>query len=193
VDHAEYASYNWTGAPANYALTTSATDGGDSSKPPSGVPTKARYETYELPYRTRESKQMVPIRRPGIHHRGLGHGAHHGARPRIPLLRPRATKIRSVDDVGVYGSWICHYVPVVLVGILVGVLADWAKWIHWGSPAVWVDEHTGKPQPWFAAHPQPPVRFLSGMFPTAGSAGTWLTLLDAILYGHRRDNSGSRG
>src|SRR5256885_5088187 len=31
VDHPEYASYNWTGAPANYALTTS-TNGGDSRR-----------------------------------------------------------------------------------------------------------------------------------------------------------------
>jgi hypothetical protein len=34
VNHPEYASYNWTGAPANYALATDAADGGDSSNTP---------------------------------------------------------------------------------------------------------------------------------------------------------------
>jgi Amt family ammonium transporter len=35
VNHPEYASYNWTGAPANYDLTTNTEEGGDSSKTPS--------------------------------------------------------------------------------------------------------------------------------------------------------------
>jgi hypothetical protein len=54
VNHPEYASYNWTGAPANYALTTSAADGGDSSKTPQAISNMAILKLIPFPYRTRE-------------------------------------------------------------------------------------------------------------------------------------------
>jgi hypothetical protein len=88
---------------------------------------------------------MVPIWRPSVHHRRLGHGIDHGTRYRIPLLWPRTTKICLVDDVGVYGGRIGHNIPMVLVGILVSFLADRTEWIHWRSQEVWLVEYTGKP------------------------------------------------
>jgi hypothetical protein len=88
---------------------------------------------------------MVPIGRPSIHHRGFGDGAGHGPGTWISLFRPRPTKVCLVDDVGMYGSWICCYIPVVLLGILIGFLTDWTKWIYRGSQALWFNEYTGKP------------------------------------------------
>lgn len=64
---------------------------------------------------------MVPIGRSSLHHRRLGDGAGHGARTRLPLLRPRTKKIGAEHDMGMYGFTIGDYVPVVFLGILVGV------------------------------------------------------------------------
>lgn len=88
---------------------------------------------------------MVSIRRPSVHHRCLGHGVIDGPWPRIPLLGPRAAKICPIDDVGMHGRWIRHYIPVVPVGILLGFLANGAERLYWGPQAVWVDGHIGKP------------------------------------------------
>ena len=161
VDHPEYASYNWTGAPANYALTTSATNGGDSRTHSPHLTISSSEAHYDW-YRARKPEQMVSVRRPGLHHRGFGHGVADGAWTRIPLLRAGKTQIRPVDDVGVHGSGVCHYVPMVFLGLLVGFLSDWTKRIHRRSEAFWPDEHAGESQPWLAAHSQSAVRFLSG-------------------------------
>jgi hypothetical protein len=88
---------------------------------------------------------MVPIWRPSVHHRGIGHGAGHGPGPRIPLLRPRTAKVGLVDDVGMYGGRIGGNIPMVLVGILVGFLAVGEQWIHWRSQEIWLAEFAGKP------------------------------------------------
>jgi hypothetical protein len=88
---------------------------------------------------------MVPIRRPSVHHRRLGHGIGHGTRYRIPLFWPCTTKVCLVDDVGLYGGRIGHNIPMVLVGILVSFLANGTEWIHRRSQEVWLVEYTGKP------------------------------------------------
>ena len=85
---------------------------------------------------------MVSIGRPSVHHRGIGHGAGYGPGPRIPLLRPRTTKIRLVDDVGMYGGRISRNLPMVLVGVLVSFLTDGPEWIHWRSQEIWLAEYT---------------------------------------------------
>ena len=72
-------------------------------------------------YRLPKLKPMVPIGRSSVHHRRFGDGAGHGTRTRLPLLRPRAKKIGTEHDMGVYGIIVGDYVPVVFLGILVGV------------------------------------------------------------------------
>ncbi len=122
-----------------------------------------RFLTTGSPNRTRELEQMVPIRRPSIYYRGIGHGAGNGARSRLPIFWPRATEICPLNDVGMYGRWIRYDIPVVLLGVLVGVLADWAERIHWRFKTFWIDEYIGKPKSWITSDSRLAICILSGL------------------------------
>ena len=81
--------------------------------------------------RGRKSEQMVPIRRPGLYHRGFGHGVGHDTGAWLPLLWSRTEKIGSIDDLGLYGLILHRDLPMVLLGLFSGFLSLGNKWFHW--------------------------------------------------------------
>ena len=84
---------------------------------------------------------MVPIRRRSLHSHLILHGTRHDPRHRLPLLRARASKIRTLDDLGVHGFLLCDNLPMVLLGLLPRFLIQWDEWVHWGFEALWTDEY----------------------------------------------------
>ena len=68
-----------------------------------------------------EPQPVVPVGRPGVHHRRVGHGADHGAGPRLPVLGARAAEVGAVAHLGVHGVAEHHHRAVVLVGLLPGL------------------------------------------------------------------------
>ena len=106
---------------------------------------------------------MVPSRRPGVHHRGLGHGAGHDTGSRLPLFRSCTKKIGTEHDMGVHGFVLGHNVSMVPLGILAWVQQLRNKWIHWRFEEVWLDEYTGSTSAGDSTHPGPAICILSGM------------------------------
>ena len=129
-----YASYNWTGAPADFSLTTNPDSGGDSSKQfntPGGLRRVRLAMWLTVCGRTGKCKQVVPIRRPGLHHCGFGHGHGHGSWTGFPIFRSRPKEIGPVNDVGLYGRRIHHHGSMVPLGIFSDLFTDGNEWIHW--------------------------------------------------------------
>ena len=89
----------------------------------------------------RESESMVHLRRPSLHYRGICHGGGHDTRSRFSVLRPRTEEIRAQHDLGLYGQFLDHHVPVVLLGLFVGFFGSGKKWIHWRSQPFWPHQH----------------------------------------------------
>ena len=125
-------SYAWTGAPASFNGTDPST-GGDSSK----CRTKPKVTAHlgaicQCPYNFgamtnrlfpnshHKPEPMVPIWRPSLHHCRIMHGATHDSGPRISLLWSCTTKVRPLNDLGMYGFFLSHCLPVVLLGIFSG-------------------------------------------------------------------------
>jgi len=93
--------------------------------------------------RRRECQPVVRRRRPGVHHRGLRHGADHDTGSGLPVLGTGAKEIGAEHDLGVYGFLLGYHVPVVLLGLLAGFQPICYQWIYWRSEEVWADEHSG--------------------------------------------------
>ncbi|KAL2374691.1 hypothetical protein RJZ57_000809 [Blastomyces gilchristii] len=129
----DYASYNWTGAPANFTFTTNSDLGGDS-----------RW-------------------RSGVHNRRLSDGHGHDSRAGLPLLRPGAAKISAQYDLGMYGFHVCRDFPVVLLGVLVGLLPDRDEWVYWQSKQLWAHENTRGSESRLAVDTWAAVCFKSGV------------------------------
>lgn len=91
-------------------------------------------------------EQMVPIGRPGLYHRGIGHGAGHGSGPRLPVLRTGTTQVGLEHDLGLYGFPLRRHLPMVFLGLFAGILADRDERIHWKLAQLWIDEHVGRAQ-----------------------------------------------
>ena len=106
---------------------------------------------------------MVPVRRSGVHHRGLGHGVGHDTRTRLPVLGPCTKEIGAQFDLGLYGIFLHHYVPMVLLGLLAGFLRQRDQRIHWRPQTLWPHEYARCAKSWLSSDPRAPVQLLSGM------------------------------
>ena len=73
---------------------------------------------------------MVSGRRPGLHHRGLGHGAGHDSGSGISLFWTSTQKVGAEHDLGLYGFFLGHHLPVVFLGLLAGFQSIRDEWIH---------------------------------------------------------------
>lgn len=105
---------------------------------------------------------MVSVWRPGLHHRGLGHGPGHGSWPGLPLLRSGPPKIRLEHDLGMHGLFVCRDVSVVLLGLLPRLLANRNQRVYRRPALLRPDEYAGCPQPWFSSDPKLALFLLSG-------------------------------
>jgi len=63
---------------------------------------------------------------------GLGmYGLDNGTGTRISILGFGETKVGAFDDLGLYGIFLCYYIPMVLLGLLAGFQPHSHEWIHW--------------------------------------------------------------
>lgn len=106
----------------------------------------------DILYSHRKSEPMVSVRRPSVHHRGLGHGAGYDSWPRIPLLRTRTKEVGFEHDLGLYGIILRHHFPMVLLGLFVGFLAHSNERLHWRSSTLWSHEYTRCPESWVSSN-----------------------------------------
>lgn len=90
--------------------------------------------------RRREFEPMVQSGRPGLHHRGFGHGVGHGTGSRIPLLGSCAKKVGTLTDLGLHGILLSHHIPMVLLGLFSGLQPVCYQRLHWRSQEVWSHE-----------------------------------------------------
>ncbi|KAJ5214838.1 hypothetical protein N7468_010517 [Penicillium chermesinum] len=105
----DYASYNWLGAPSDYDLSTNPDLGGNS--------------------RTENLNKWFQSGGPGLHYCGLRNGADHGSRSGFPVLWSGPTKVRAEHDLGLYGFFLGHYLPMmqfcgVTAAIVMGAVAE---------------------------------------------------------------------
>jgi hypothetical protein len=89
---------------------------------------------------------MVPIRRPSIYHHSLGHGPGHGTGPRIFIFWFGETEIGPQLALGRDGLLFCHHIPVVPLGLFIGIFTQRIERFHRGSSALWPEEYAGEPQ-----------------------------------------------
>lgn len=85
---------------------------------------------------------MVPIRRPGLHHRLGVHGLAHGARHRISVLWSISKKVGIVSDLGRHDVLQRHHLPVVLLGLLAGLQLDGHQRLYRRLTSLRSHEHT---------------------------------------------------
>ena len=106
---------------------------------------------------------MVPIRRPSIHHHLLLHGPRHDPWHRLSLLRSRAQKVSTVDDMGMHGFFFRRYSTMVFLGLFSRFLLFWDVGVYWELGAYWVEEHIGGTEPGKPVDSGVVICFLSGM------------------------------
>ena len=110
-----------------------------------------------------ELESMVPIRRSSVYHRGFGHGVGHDTRTRLPIFRPCTEKVGTQYDLGLYGLFHYRHIPMVLLGLLAGLLSHGNKRIHWRPSTFRPHEHTRCAKSWLSPDPGAPIQLLSGM------------------------------
>lgn len=101
----------------------------------------------------RKPESMVPIWRPGLHHRGFGHGAGHDSWSRLPIFRACPKEVGFEHDLGLYGFILRHHLSMVLLGLLLGLFAHTDERIHRGSEALRSYEHTRCSEPGLSSDP----------------------------------------
>lgn len=107
---------------------------------------------------------MVHIRRPGIHHHCLCNGPGHDSRSRFPLLWSCTKKVGAEHDLGLYGLFLHHHIPMVLLGLLSGILTIRDERIHWRLAKVRTHEDSGCAFAWFPFDSRSSLCFLPGMY-----------------------------
>jgi hypothetical protein len=105
---------------------------------------------------------MVPIWRPGVHYCGLLYGPGDDTWHRLSIFGSRTKEISTIDDLGVHGIIFHHDLPMVLLGILTGVLIDGHIGIYWESGTLWAYERARRTISWKPAYPGAVVFVLSG-------------------------------
>ena len=99
-----------------------------------------------LSFSKRESESMVLAWRPGLHHCGLGHGGAHDPGSGLPLFRPGAAEVRSVDAVSLHGELLGHHISMVFLGLLARLFRAGHKRVYWRSEAFWLNVYAGGPE-----------------------------------------------
>ena len=91
----------------------------------------------------RKSESMVLSWRSGVHHHRLSYGHSHGTGPGFPILRPSTQEVRAIDAVVLYDGHLSHYLPVVFLGLLPGLLLHRRQRIHRKLETLRDDLHHG--------------------------------------------------
>lgn len=118
-------SYSWIGAPTQFNGTNALT-GGDSCQfhsLPWEIVGRDLIQCVNSHASHGKFESMVYLRRPSLHHHGLGHGRHHGTRSRIFILWTCTKKIRSQHDLRLHGLVRYYHVSMVLLGLLFGLFS----------------------------------------------------------------------
>lgn len=86
----------------------------------------------------------------------------HGTGSGIPLLWSCTQKVRFVHDVGLYGCWQYHQLPMVLLGLFSHVLGYGNQRVYWRFEAFWSEACSGSPKSRFASCFGPALFLLPG-------------------------------
>ena len=135
-----------------------------------------------------KSEPMVLFRRSSLHPHLIGNGVGDDSGTRLSLLGSGAKKIGPEHDLCVHGLHGGHHLPMVLLGIFLGLFCAGHKWFHWGSEALWFDQHAGCSESRVSADSGARVQLLSSTHPRPSSArhGADFHVLDAVC----RNNGG---
>lgn len=90
---------------------------------------------------------MVFPGRPGVYHRGFGHGASDDTGARLSLLGVGTEEVSARHGLGLHGLLFSHHVSMVFLGLFAGLLGSGHEWVHWESGAFWPDQYVGSPEP----------------------------------------------
>lgn len=86
---------------------------------------------------------MVSIWRPGLHHRGLGHGHGHDPRSRLSVLGIGSPKVCPEYDLGLYGFFVRRDLPMVFLGLFTCFLPDCDQRFYRQLAQLRFNEHIG--------------------------------------------------
>merc|ERR1712230_143848 len=95
---------------------------------------------------------MVLSRGPGLHSCLFRYGLGHGTGPGLPILRSCSTQVCPVYDLGVYGFFLDHYLPMVFLGLLSGFQRIRNQRIHRKLRTLWSDAHSWNAISWIPSH-----------------------------------------
>lgn len=124
-----YGSYNWIGGPADFGLATNTLTGGDSRTENLNKWFQSGDQAYII-----VASAMVRNRAQATHSgRALTcqSGTGDGTRSGFLIFWPCTKKVSFVTDVGLYGCWYSHQLPVVFLGVLFDFLCNCHKRLHW--------------------------------------------------------------
>ena len=103
--------------------------------------------------RDHKSEPMVSGRRSSVHLDRVRYGPGHDTRPWLPLLRPLEEEVRSELDVGLLRLFLRHHLPVVFLGLFLGLFEYWYQRLHWRLDAFWTQGNFGVSESGFTADP----------------------------------------
>lgn len=116
-----------------------------------------------------QSESMVRCRRSSLHNSGFGHGAGYDTGFGLPVLWPRTAEVCFEHDMGMYGLFLRDHIPMVFLGIFLGVFAYGKEWLYWRPTALWLDEYIRSTKSRKSTHPRIAIQLLSGTLELVGS------------------------
>ena len=103
--------------------------------------------------RDHKSEPMVSIWGSSVHLDSVGDGLGHDTRPGFPLLGPLTKEVGSEPDVGLLRIFLRHHLPVVLLGLLLGLFEYRYQRVHRRLDAFWTDGNFGVSKSGFTSDP----------------------------------------
>lgn len=100
----------------------------------------------------RKLESMVRSRRPSIYYCLIMYGPTHDSGTRLPVLWTSPPKVCTLHDLGVYGIFLSHRFPMVLLGVFAGFQPFCNKWIYWRPGTFWSDGHTWNAFTWISSY-----------------------------------------